>query len=140
MPSAAPAYIARHGEPPTLADLTAHRAVGYPHGGMSRMKDWEFTVDGSTVTTRMNSTLLLNDTEGQLTCGLQGLGLVRAPSYVARPYLNSGRLREIPPNHKAPSDTPVRRVCPWSVVVSSGSSLCRMTRGDFHEESAPGVR
>ena len=42
MPNAAPAYIARHGEPPTLADLTAHRAVGYPHGGMSRMKDWEF--------------------------------------------------------------------------------------------------
>jgi LysR family transcriptional regulator for bpeEF and oprC len=121
MPNAAPAYIARHGEPPTLADLTAHRAVGYPHGGMSRMKDWEFTVDGSTVTTRMNSTLLLNDTEGQLTCGLQGLGLVRAPSHVARPYLNSGRLREILPNHKAPSE-------PLSVVYAHGRLLSPAAR------------
>jgi LysR family transcriptional regulator for bpeEF and oprC len=118
---AAPAYIARHGEPRSLADLTAHRAVGYTHGGMSRMKDWEFTVDGSTVTTRMNSSLLLNDTEAQLTCGLQGLGLVRAPSYVARPYLSSGRLREILPNHKAPSE-------PLSVVYAHGRLLSPAAR------------
>jgi LysR family transcriptional regulator for bpeEF and oprC len=118
---AAPTYIARHGEPQTVTDLAAHRAVGYAHGGASRMRDWEFMVDGKPVTTRMNSSLQLNDADGYLTCGLQGLGLIRPPSYVVRPYLSSGRLREILPDCKGPSE-------PVSVVYAHGRLLSPAAR------------
>lgn len=133
---AAPTYIARHGEPRTVSDLAEHRAVGYTHGGSSRMKDWEFLVDGKTVATRVNSSLQLNDAEGYLTCGLQGLGLIRPPSYIVRPYLTSGRLREILPECKGPSEpvsvvyahgrllSPAARACvEWLVKIFTGNPL-----------------
>jgi LysR family transcriptional regulator, regulator for bpeEF and oprC len=88
-----PAYLSRHGEPLTVDDLGDHRAVGYPHSG--RGKDWEFVVAGKTVTARVRANLAVNDADGYLTCGLQGLGLIRPPSFLVRPYLQSGRLREV---------------------------------------------
>jgi LysR family transcriptional regulator for bpeEF and oprC len=118
---AAPAYLTRHGEPKSIEDLAAHRAVGYAHFGVSRMKDWDFVVDGKAVTTRMSSSLQVNDADGYLTCGLQGLGLIRPPSYVVRPYLGSGRLREILPDCKGP---PV----PLSVVYAHGRLLSPAAR------------
>jgi LysR family transcriptional regulator, regulator for bpeEF and oprC len=118
---AAPAYIARHGEVQTVEDLAAHRAVAYANFGVSRMKDWEFVVDGRTVTTPINSSLQLNDADGYLTCGLQGLGLIRPPSYLVRPYLTSGRLREILPDCRGPAE-------PLSVVYADGRLLSPAAR------------
>ena len=66
------------------------------------MKDWDFIVDGELITTRVNSNLQVNDADGYLSCGLQGHGLIRPPSYVARPYLDSGRLREVLAPFKGP--------------------------------------
>jgi LysR family transcriptional regulator for bpeEF and oprC len=69
----------------------------------------------------MSSSLQVNDADGYLTCGLQGLGLIRPPSYVVRPYLGSGRLREILPDCKGP---PV----PLSVVYAHGRLLSPAAR------------
>jgi SAM-dependent methyltransferase len=87
---ASPAYIERHGEPRAVRDLSRHRAVGYSYFGAGPLKEWDFHVDGQVVTARMASNLKVNDAEGHLTCGLQGLGLIRPPSYLAQPYLESG--------------------------------------------------
>jgi LysR family transcriptional regulator for bpeEF and oprC len=121
---AAPAYISRHGEPQSVADLARHRAVGYTHFNVGRAKDWDFVVNGETVTTRMSSNLVVNDADGYLTCGLQGLGLIRPPSYLARSYLQSGRLREILAPFKAP---PV----PISVVYAHGRLASPTARALF---------
>ncbi len=121
---AAPAYISRHGEPRSVGDLSRHRAVGYVHCSAGRTKDWDFMVDGETVTTRMNSSLAVNDADGYLTCGLQGLGLIRPPSYVARPYLQSGRLLEVLAPFKGP---PV----PLSVIYAHGRLASPAARAWF---------
>jgi LysR family transcriptional regulator, regulator for bpeEF and oprC len=118
---AAPAYLAHHGEPRTVEDLAAHRAVGYTRIGASRMKDWDFVVDGKPMTTRINSGLQVNDADGYLTCGLQGLGLIRPPSYVAWPFLGSGRLREMLADCKGPPE-------PLSVVYAHGRLLSPAAR------------
>jgi LysR family transcriptional regulator for bpeEF and oprC len=121
---AAPAYISRYGEPQSVEDLAQHRAVGYAHLNAGRAKDWDFVVNGETVTTRMSSNLVVNDADGYLTCGLQGLGLIRPPSYVARSYLQSGRLREILAPFKAP---PV----PLSIIYAHGRLASPAARALF---------
>jgi LysR family transcriptional regulator, regulator for bpeEF and oprC len=121
LPCASPAYIARHGEPLTVEDLTRHRAVGYSYFGAGRIKEWDFLVDGRTVTIRMNGSLQVNDAECYLTCGLQGLGLIRPPSYVAQPYLDSGRLRAVLGPFKGP---PV----PLSIVYAHGRLVSPLAR------------
>jgi LysR family transcriptional regulator, regulator for bpeEF and oprC len=121
---AAPAYISRHGEPQSVGDLAQHRAIGYAHSSTARTKDWDFVVDGETITTRMSTNLVVNDADGHLTCGLQGLGLIRPPSYVARPYLESGRLREILTPFKGP---PV----PLSVIYAHGRLTSPAARALF---------
>jgi LysR family transcriptional regulator, regulator for bpeEF and oprC len=120
---AAPEYVARNGEPQTLEDLASHTAISYAPFGVSRMRDWNFAVGGKTVTTRMNSTLQVNDVDGYLTCGLQGLGLIRAPSYVARPYLSSGRLREVLPRFKGPP-VPLSVVYAHNRLVPPAARAC----------------
>jgi len=91
------------------------------------MKDWDFIVDGETVTTRMSSSLQVNDADGYLTCGLQGLAS-SAPSYVVRPYLGSGRLRE---SCRLQSRRTLSVVYATAVSVSGGARLCRVARADF---------
>jgi LysR family transcriptional regulator for bpeEF and oprC len=118
---AAPAYIARHGEPRTVQDLSQHRAVGYWYFGGGHLKEWDFLVGEEKVTARVTSTLRLDDADGYLACGLQGLGLIRPPSYVARPYLDSGRLREVLTDLKG---EPV----PLSVVYAHGRLLSCVAR------------
>ena len=118
---AAPAYIARHGEPRGVEDLSRHRAVGYSYFSAGRIRDWDFNIGGETVTSRVNSSLRVNDADGYLTCGLQGLGLIRPPSYVARPYLDSGRLREVLSGFKAPP-------LPLSIVYADGRLVSPVAR------------
>jgi LysR family transcriptional regulator, regulator for bpeEF and oprC len=118
---ASPSYLATHGEPRTVEDLSQHRAVGYWHFGGGHLKEWDFVVSGEKVTTRVTSSLRLDDADGYLTCGLQGLGLIRSPSYLAPPYLDSGRLREVLANFKG---EPV----PLSVVYGHGRLLSGVAR------------
>ena len=118
---AAPAYIARHGEPRAVEDLTRHRAVGYSYFSAGRIKEWDFNIRGETISSRFNSSLQVNDADGYLTCGLQGLGLIRPPSYVARPYLDSGRLREVLGGFKAPP-------LPLSIVYAHGRLVSPVAR------------
>jgi LysR family transcriptional regulator for bpeEF and oprC len=118
---AAPAYIARHGEPRAVEDLTRHRAVGYSYFNAGRIKEWDFNIQGEMISSRLNSSLQVNDADGYLTCGLQGLGLIRPPSYVARPYLDSGRLREVLSGFKAPP-------LPLSIVYAHGRLVSPVAR------------
>lgn len=92
---AAPAYLAAHGVPQTWSDLRGHRGVSHFSGLTGRPYDWDFVVDGSVVTTEVRSAIAVNDAEANVSCGLQGMGLVQAARYQVRQHLASGALVEV---------------------------------------------
>jgi LysR family transcriptional regulator for bpeEF and oprC len=53
---AAPSYLARHGEPQTLEDLSRHRTVDFTCSRTGRPKEWVFIVEGTLVSPKLNVT------------------------------------------------------------------------------------
>lgn len=89
---AAPAYIARHGMPRSVADLEAHTAVVHFSGRTGRPFDWDFLVDGRAERRAIDGPVAVNDADAYVCAGLQGLGLIQAASYQVEPYLRAGSL------------------------------------------------
>nr|WP_315255207.1 LysR family transcriptional regulator [uncultured Duganella sp.] len=100
---ASPAYLAEHGTPETLDDLARHRAVGYLSSRTARTLDWHFVVDNEERAIRMRESLIVNDTDAYVACALEGLGLIRAGSYMVLPHLTSGRLRRVLTGYASPA-------------------------------------
>lgn len=92
---ASPRYLKEYGEPDSVEALGAHRAVNYISNATGRPLDWRFSVDGENVTVTMPSRFSVNETEAYLQCGLEGLGLIQLSEFVASPYLETGRLKEV---------------------------------------------
>lgn len=100
---ASPEYLARNGTPKTLEDLAQHHAVGYLSARTARSMEWNFVVDGEQRSIRMQESLIVNDTDAYVACGLDGLGLIRAGSYMVLEHLISGRLRRVLSRYSAPA-------------------------------------
>ncbi len=86
---ASPAWLAAHGRPQSIDELHQHRAVGYLNHRTGRTIDWLFSLDEGDCAIRMRETLVVDD--AYIQAGIQGLGLIRVASYLAQPYLQSGR-------------------------------------------------
>ena len=108
---AAPAYLARHGTPRTLAELRTHRAVVHFSGRTGRAFDWEFVVDGAVVKVDIGGPIAVNDADASVCCALQGLGLAQAASYQIRDHLDSGELVQVLAA-TPPTDMPMSLVYP----------------------------
>jgi len=100
---ASPAYLEKHGEPRCLEDLRRHHAVGFLSNRSGRRSHWSFVIDGEEITAPIQERITVNDTDAYLACGLEGLGLIRAASYLVIPYLRSGQLRQVLPDLGAPT-------------------------------------
>ncbi|QET01733.1 LysR family transcriptional regulator [Cupriavidus pauculus] len=100
---ASPEYLARHGTPRTLEDLADHHAVGYLSSRTARTLDWHFVVDGEDRNISMREHLIVNDTDGYVACALEGLGMIRAGSYMVLHHLASGRLQRVLGEFTSPS-------------------------------------
>lgn len=100
---ASPEYLERRGTPTTLEDLANHEAVGYLPTRTSRTLEWHFVVDGEVRSVRMRERLIVNDTDGYVACGLEGLGLIRAGSYMVQQHLASGRLQQVLADYPSPA-------------------------------------
>ncbi|HLV28084.1 MAG TPA: LysR substrate-binding domain-containing protein [Burkholderiaceae bacterium] len=99
---ASPDYLNKYGEPETLEDLKSHRLVQFLSGRSGRPVDWPFLVNGETRNIRVSGNLAVNDTDSYVTCGLEGLGLIRIANYIARPYLQDGRLTRVLQSYGSP--------------------------------------
>jgi LysR family transcriptional activator of dmlA len=104
---ASPAYLAKHGEPKTPADLARHNCIGIRQGDQAYGL-WRLTggrpragkAESDAVKVRGN--LATNDGEIAVLWALDGHGiLMRAEWDVAR-YLRSGRLKPVLPNFHTP--------------------------------------
>lgn len=87
---ASPEYLARHGEPARMADLSAHSAVRFRHPNTGKLLDWPM-LDGGQV--HPKTVLAFNNMEAVLGACVQGLGIACMPDFLARDALASGRLQ-----------------------------------------------
>ncbi|MDR3411547.1 MAG: LysR family transcriptional regulator [Formivibrio sp.] len=143
---AAPAYLARHGEPRNLEELQQHRAVHYFSSRTGRIYDWEVIIDGETVELKMQGSVSVNDSDAYVDCGLQGLGLIMPSRFMVQRHLESGALIEILPRLTLPTmpisvvylhnrhlSPKVRAFVDW---VSELFSACSLLSGS-HAEDQP---
>lgn len=104
---ASPAYLARHGVPQTLDDLSSHRLVHYAQQLGMRTAGFEVEeVPGVVRQIPMAGSVTVNNSEAYGAACLAGLGIVQAPVVALRDHLAAGELVELLPRWRAP-DLPV---------------------------------
>lgn len=120
---ASPAYLARHGIPRTLEDLSAHghRMVHYTPTLGSRPLGWEYPTGETHAVLALPGSLSVNNVQTYHGAGLAGLGLIQARLSSLKPFLLSGELIEVLPDLR-PQSLPV------SIVVAHRHNLSRRVR------------
>jgi LysR family transcriptional regulator for bpeEF and oprC len=114
---ASPDYLTRYGIPNTLEDLDDHVAVNYFWGRTGRVMELTFDVDGRPTKVKMKGHIAVNDAAAYVESGLEGIGIVQAPRFMALPYLKSGQLVEILPERK-PLPMPISVIYPHNRHLS----------------------
>lgn len=107
-------YLARFGRPRELADLAHHRVVFYAATFGHRPAGFEVAdpaAPGGVRTIDMPGAVTVNNSDAYLAACLAGLGLVQVPCIGVAPFLASGQLEEVLPQHRAP-DMPVTLLVP----------------------------
>lgn len=92
---AAPSYLQRYGRQETLADLERHRAVNFFSDHSRDVMEWKFIEEGVVVSLRPASSMLVDNSDVLLSCGLAGLGIIQASCHALAPHIASGKLEEI---------------------------------------------
>lgn len=92
---AAPSYLEKYGTPLTPDDLIHHKAVNFFSEHSREVMAWNFVVDGETVVRRPASSMLVNNSDVLLSCGLAGLGMLHALRTALEPSIATGRLQEV---------------------------------------------
>lgn len=93
---ASPAYLAAHGEPQTLEDLSRHRLMQYVSSLGQRCPGFEWQdADGNVHFEPMGGVLTVSDSGAYNAACLAGLGIIQAPIQGSEVELADGRLRPI---------------------------------------------
>lgn len=90
---AAPAYLARHGEPLTPEDLDQHHCLGYATPWREHYREWSFAPGGKLFGRSMSGRLNVNNAEALTEAAVAGAGIAMVASFVAFDAVQSGQLR-----------------------------------------------
>jgi DNA-binding transcriptional LysR family regulator len=93
---AAPAYLARHGEPRHPRDLARHECLLFRDPVTGRPFPWEFHRAGKVTKVDVSGRLVMNDLATKLAACASGLGIAQAFEFGLGPLLASGELRQVP--------------------------------------------
>lgn len=107
---AAPAYLARHGQPAVPADLARHLCVGYTYSLTG--DEWRFTDDaGHGHVVKANCAFHTNNGDTARAAALAGRGIIWQPSFLIGADLAAGRLVRVMPGYHLP-DIDIQAVYP----------------------------
>ncbi len=105
---ASPAYLAKHGEPKTPADLARHRGVGFTQFGAAP-RAWSFYPPGSKSpddeareTVQVPMQLVANTSEVTAAALLRGFGIARKLVYQVADEIQAGRLKIVLAEYEPP--------------------------------------
>jgi len=92
---AAPAYLARAGEPRTPEDLTRHNGLGFMPVGERAPAPWQFLRDGKPVAMPVRGNVAMDSLDPLLDAAAAGAGIVQVDEAAARGLLAEGRLQRV---------------------------------------------
>ncbi|MDP5254449.1 MULTISPECIES: LysR family transcriptional regulator [unclassified Vibrio] len=115
---ASPRYLAQHGTPTTLDQLTEHFAIGYAHDITHQPCRLDFMQAGEPVSVTLKSRLTVSSTGLYADAALGGLGLIQAPRYRLETALQRGELIEVLSDYQ-PAPIPVSLLYPQNKHVTS---------------------
>lgn len=87
---ASPAYLARHGEPKTPADLAKHNLIGFNFA--RSVEGWPFRVDGALISIAAVGNTQVGDGEIARQLAVAGVGLARLGRFHTQAEVAAGRL------------------------------------------------
>ncbi|PIJ50758.1 LysR family transcriptional regulator [Erwinia sp. OLTSP20] len=115
---ASPDYLARYGEPKTLAELDGHFAVSYISSVSGQAMPLVFYEQGKPRTVSLPGKIAVDSADLYTGAAEAGMGIVQVPRYRVETALNAGTLREILPQ-MPPAPMPVSLLYPQKRHVSS---------------------
>lgn len=89
---ASPAYLHRAGVPGSPDDLKDHACLVFRYPTDGRFLPWHFIVNGKRVEAKVNPEFVCDDIDMLARIALNGGGIARLASFIAKPYLDSGQL------------------------------------------------
>jgi len=98
---ASPDYIERHGAPGSIEELGRHRCTGYRRANTGKLAQWLFQMGDEIVYRDVPAVVCVNDTEVETQAVLSGIGIGQLGSFNATPFIRSGRLIAMLPQHTA---------------------------------------
>mgnify|MGYP000010551705 CR=1 FL=1 len=97
---AAPAYLKRHGQPCTPADLRWHNCLLYTYSGP--YGEWRFRGVRNGESVRVSGNLRANNGETLREAAVAGLGIIHSPTFLVGEDLKAGRLKRVLPRYALP--------------------------------------
>jgi DNA-binding transcriptional LysR family regulator len=88
---AAPAYWSAHGRPARVQDLSHHNCLGFTIPSFAGPDEWAFGADRQT-RVAVKGSLRANNGNALLAAGIEGLGVVYQPAFIAADAIRSGTL------------------------------------------------
>ncbi len=116
---AAPAYLARHGEPHIPADLSGHNCLR--HVSMRGAEEWPFSGPEREITVRVAGSLTVNNGDMLRLAALAGSGLALLPTFIVGPDLAAGQLRAVLRQYESPPH-------PISALYAAGRPVAAKVR------------
>src|SRR4051812_9746198 len=95
MVCAAPAYLAAHGTPRTVADLAGHNCMGYTLPSALGADRWAFGPDGEVVVS-VSGNLRASNGDALVAAALAGQGLIYQPTFLVGDAVRAGQLVSVP--------------------------------------------
>lgn len=97
--AAAPAYLKLHGRPRHPRELIRHECFGYL---LAPRPSWSFMVNGETQWFPVTSRLQANSGDALLYAAIRGLGITRAPTFIAEQAIRDRQLEILLPDYPTP--------------------------------------
>jgi len=118
---ASPSYLAVHGCPQSLDDLSNHWLVHYTSVLGARPDGFEYEQDGEWQERPMRGRVSVNSAESYIAACLAGLGIIQTPCTSLEDDLRTGRLVEVLPEFRA-------RSMPVHILLPPGRKIARRVR------------
>lgn len=118
---ASPEWIARHGEPQTLEELSQHNALIYILRGRP-FDRWSLSLDGVVQQQKVSGTVMSDDAEVIRRLAVAGEGIAYKSMLDVSDDLRAGRLRRLLPRYQG-EVVPLNLICPHRKQLSAAVRL-----------------
>ncbi|EMP5260662.1 LysR family transcriptional regulator [Klebsiella variicola] len=118
---ASPEWIARHGEPQTLEELSQHNALIYILRGRP-FDRWSMSLDGVVQQQKVSGTVMSDDAEVIRRLAVAGEGIAYKSMLDVSDDLRAGRLRRLLPRYQG-DVVPLNLICPHRKQLSAAVRL-----------------